>query len=70
MNNFKINADVIKTEVKVSINYDNALNDAGWILINAIGRYQEVSPALFNNMKGCLKEAIEAYLEATIKENK
>lgn len=39
-----------------------ALNDATWKLLFKIQEYQEVEPNLFNNLKSCLKAAIEVYL--------
>lgn len=47
---------------KVEIEYDDALNQAGWELYEMISKFQHVEPRLFNNMKGCLKAAIETYL--------
>lgn len=40
----------------------DALNNAAWELLNKIQEYQQVEAPLFNNLKGCLKEAIEVYL--------
>lgn len=52
----------------VEIEFDNALNEAGWDLLDKIGNFQHVEPHLFNNLKGCLKSAIETYLTALEKE--
>jgi hypothetical protein len=40
-----------------------ALNEASWKLLDKIQEYQQVDAPLFNNLKGCLKEAIEVYLK-------
>lgn len=40
----------------------DALNNAAWKLLDKIQEHQEVEAALFNNLKECLKEAIELYL--------
>lgn len=60
---FEIDA---KVNHKVTIDFDDALNDAGWTLLDKIGEYQHVDGPLFNNLKSCLKAAIETYLEKTI----
>lgn len=49
------------------IDYDDALNEAGWTLLEEIQKYQQVDGHLFNNLKSCLKAAIEKYNE--VKEN-
>jgi hypothetical protein len=46
------------------IEYDDALNAAGWVLLEEIQKYQNVDPLLFNHLKQCLKLAIEKYIEA------
>jgi hypothetical protein len=43
----------------------DALNEAAWKLLDKIQEYQQVDAPLFNNLKGCLKEAIESYLTQT-----
>jgi len=40
----------------------DSLNDAAWELLDKISEYQEVNATLFNNLKSCLKAAIEVYL--------
>lgn len=47
---------------QVNITFDSALNDASWTLLDEIGKFQKVEGHLFNNLKGCLKVAIETYL--------
>lgn len=46
-----------------------ALNEAGWRLLEEIQNVtqEQVSPVLFNNLKGCLKVAIEVYLNEALK---
>ena len=45
------------------IEYDDALNAAGWAMVEALGSMNiEVSGKLFNNMKIALRPAIAAYL--------
>jgi hypothetical protein len=46
----------------IEIEFDNALNEAGWALSNELSKYGDINGNMFNNMKGCLKIAIEAYL--------
>jgi len=48
-----------KKEINIG---SDALNDAGWELLNQINQYQAVDGPLFNNLKSCLKAAIEVYL--------
>jgi len=43
----------------------DALNNAAWKLLDKIQEHQQVEAPLFNNLKGCLKEAIEVYLTET-----
>jgi hypothetical protein len=39
------------------------LNDAAWLMHDKIREIDgEISPALFNNLKGALKESIELFL--------
>jgi len=45
------------------VEYDDALNDAGWVMTSQLHKYGPVNGAQFNAMKSCLKEAIETYLE-------
>ena len=47
---------------QVKIAFDDALNDASWTLLDEIGKFQKVEGHLFNNLKSCLKAAIETYL--------
>lgn len=47
---------------KIEIEWDDALNSAGWELYAEISKFQPVDAFLFNNLKGCLKIAIEEYL--------
>lgn len=47
----------------IEIEYDDALNEAGYTLLEEIQKYQEVDGHLFNNLKSCLKAAIEKYNE-------
>lgn len=56
-----------KEDKAVEIEYDDALNEAGWTLLEEIQKYQQVDGHLFNNLKFCLKAAIEKYNE--VKEN-
>jgi len=44
------------------------LNNAAWVLLDKIQEHQQVDAPLFNNLKGCLKEAIEVYLTEALKE--
>lgn len=46
-----------------------ALNEASWKLLDKIQEYQQVDAPLFNNLKGCLKEAIEVYLKEVFEGN-
>lgn len=55
--------------MKHEIEFDDALNEAGWTLLEEIQKYQEVDGYLFNNLKGCLKAAIETYLNAKDNDN-
>ncbi len=50
--------------METKVDFDDALNFAGWVLLEEIQKYQEVDGHLFNNLKGCLKAAIEAYLNS------
>lgn len=56
-----------KEDKAVKIEYDDALNEAGWTLLEEIQKYQQVDGHLFNNLKSFLKAAIEKYNE--VKEN-
>lgn len=54
--------------VAVTVEFDDALNKAGWELLERIYSLNvEVPPILFNNLKGCLKSAIEVYLQEKLK---
>lgn len=44
------------------------LNDASWVLHEEIQKYQQIDADLFNNLKGCLKEAIEVFLTKKLEE--
>ena len=44
------------------------LNNAAWVLLDKIQEYQQVDAPLFNNIKSCLKAAIEVYLIETFEE--
>ena len=53
----------------MSVNLDlgsDALNSAAWVLLDELGNYSEVEPILFNNLKECLKAAIEEYLKEAL----
>lgn len=65
--NFNLNA---KATTKIEIEYDNPLNDAAWALHEQISQYSEINGHLFNNLKSCLKAAIEEYLAKSLEENK
>jgi hypothetical protein len=55
----------------MSINIDlgsDVLNEASWKLLDKIQEYQQVDAPLWNNFKGCLKEAIEVYLTEIFEE--
>lgn len=56
--------------VTIQVEFDNKLNEAAWVLLDEIRKFQQVEPQLFNNLKGCLKVAIEKYLEEAIEESK
>lgn len=56
----------IEVELKPVVEYDDALNEAGWVLLNELQKHGEVSTGLFNNLKGCLRVSIEAYLKAKL----
>lgn len=47
---------------QVNVTFDDALNVAAWTLLDEVGKFQKVEAHLFNNLKGCLKAAIETYL--------
>jgi hypothetical protein len=55
---------------RVEIEFDDALNDAAWNLLDGVRKYQEPNAYLFNNLKVCLKEAIEEYLTALSQDGK
>jgi len=46
----------------VEIEYDDALNNACWVLVEELQKHGKVSGKQFNNIKGCLKLTIEKYL--------
>jgi hypothetical protein len=45
-----------------TVKYDDALNEAGWKMIELLAKRGPVSGRQFNDMKTCLKEVIEIYL--------
>lgn len=45
-----------------NIEYDNALNEAGWEMVTKLQELGPLTGEQFNNMKSCLKSAIEKYL--------
>lgn len=49
----------------IEINYDNALNEAGWALIEEMRKFGEVNGNQFNHIKPSLKIAIEKYLNSS-----
>lgn len=53
--------------IKIDLGSD-ALNNAGWLLLDKIQEHQTVDAPLFNNLKSCLKEAIELYLTEVFEE--
>lgn len=55
-------------EVEIVPDYDDALNSAGWTLLEEIQKHQEVDGPLFNNLKECLRQSLITYLNH--KENK
>lgn len=46
----------------------DALNNAAWVLLDKIQEHQQVDAPLFNNLKSCLKAAIEVYLTENFEE--
>lgn len=46
------------------------LNNASWKLLEEIQKFQQVDAPLWNNLKGCLKQAIEVYLNESIAQEK
>ena len=48
--------------IEIEVGYDEALNSAGWDMIIALKEYGPLTGHQFNNMKSCLKKAIETYL--------
>lgn len=55
--------------MKDKVEYDDALNEAGWVMIERLQSYGPLNGPQFNNMKSCLKDAIEAYLDRKQKES-
>lgn len=54
----------VTVNLKPSIDMGSeGLNEAGWVLLREIQKYQHIEPKLWNNLKGCLKVAIEKYIE-------
>lgn len=58
-----------KSEMSDKVEYDDALNDAGWVMIEKLQTYGPLNGHQFNHIKSCLKDAIEAYLHRKHKEN-
>lgn len=54
----------MKFEIDAVVEYDDALNEASWVLFNELQKHGEVSTGLFNNLKGCLRVSIETYLKS------
>lgn len=54
----------------IKVELDNALNGAGLALHNELSKYGDISGGMFNNMKGCLRVAIETYLADLRKKGK
>ena len=54
----------------MNVEFDNALNDAGLAMIDEMRKYGDFDWGVFNNIKPCLKVAIEKYLEEKEKEGK
>lgn len=51
----------------MKIEFDNALNEAGWELVSELRKFGDVNGHMFNNIKQCLKSAIEVYLSESEK---
>lgn len=49
------------------VEYDSALNDAGWVMIHRLQELGPLNGAQFNYMKSALREAIQTYLDASSK---
>lgn len=49
----------------IEVNYDNALNEAGWVLIEELRKFGDVNGHQFNHIKPSLKLAIEKYLNSS-----
>lgn len=52
----------------MKIEFDNALNEAGWALVRELNKYGDISGNMFNNLKPSLKIAIERYMSEKEKE--
>lgn len=48
--------------LKGKIEFDGALNEAGWALARELNKYGGVTGHMFNNLKSSLKVAIECYI--------
>lgn len=46
----------------MKVEFDNALNEAGLVLLHELRKYGDVNGRMFNNIKPSLKIAIESYL--------
>lgn len=60
----------LKQNLNKGVDYDDALNDAGWKLTEGLQKYGNLTGHQFNNVKGCLKEAIEVYLARKAKDER
>lgn len=50
------------------VEFDNALNEAGWVMISELQEHGELNGGMFNAMKACLSVAIDTYLAEKGKE--
>ena len=55
-------ADCKLLRTSKTVEYDNALNEAGWEMVTKLQELGPLTGEQFNNMKSCLKSAIEKYL--------
>jgi hypothetical protein len=47
----------------VHLEFDDAMNEAGWVMLDNLRDLGvELTPEVFNGLKGKLKDAIEVYL--------
>lgn len=54
-------AESMGYQVEIDPAYDDALNDAGWTLLEEIQKHQQVDGHLFNNLKECLRQSLITY---------